>query len=116
MATIAEANSYFANRLNADAWHNASDPDKNSALTMAERQLEPYRGRVDGTRFAYAVFEQALWVLQGDQRAELQQAGVVSTSLGSMSENYRLGYRDPTIAPQAWAYLRGPKVKAGALR
>lgn len=113
MVTVAGANTYFAGRLNTSAWDNASDIDRQKALSQAERQLEPYRGRTDGIRFSYAVYEQALWLLQNDQRAELQQAGVKGLSLGSMSEQFDTAGRDPTIAPQAWAYLRGSRVKAG---
>ena len=111
-----EADTYFSARLHAEAWDNASESDKTKALTQAERQLEPYKGRVDTTRFYYAVYEQALWLLQGDQRGELQQAGVQSMSISKLSESYSLGGRDPAIAPQAWVYLRGPTLKGGGLR
>lgn len=116
MADLAGANSYFQTRLNSQAWENASTTDREKALATAERQLESYKDRVDTARFYYAVYEQALWLLQGDQRGELQQAGVQSMSLGKLSETYKLNGRDPAIAPQAWAYLRGPSLKVGGLR
>lgn len=115
MATLQGAEAYFVGRLRAEAWYSAGAGDKQAALTQARRQLEPYRDRVDGTRFSYAVYEQALWLLQNDQRAQLQQAGVKGFGLGSMSEQFDTAGRDPTIAPQAWAYLRGPQVKAGQI-
>jgi hypothetical protein len=116
MATVAQANAYFSERLNTEVWDAADDPTKTKALAQAERQLEPYRNRVDGTRFLYAVYEQALWFLQGDKRAELQQAGVQGFSIGSASEQFDTKGRDPNIAPQAWVYLRDGGVKVGQLR
>lgn len=110
------ADQYFQTRLNSQAWETASQGDREKALETAERTLNIYRDRVDSTRFSYAVYEQALWLLQGDQRGELQQAGVQSMSIGKLSEAYALGGRDPSIAPQAWSYLQGPARKAGGLR
>lgn len=116
MADVTGANQYFAGRLNSSAWDSASQSDKEKAITTATRQLEAYRGRADSTQFSYAVFEQAIWLLTGDQRGDIQQAGVQSMSLGSMSESYDLQGRDPTVSPQAWVFLRGPKIKVGGLR
>lgn len=109
------ADQYFSSRIHSEAWDSASEADKARALAQAVRQLEPHKDRVDTTRFSYAVFEQALWLLQGDERSELQQAGVVSMSIGSLSETYGNKGRDPIMAPQAWAYIRGPVVKTGGL-
>lgn len=116
MVTVAQANTYFNQRLHTEVWDAADDSTKTKVLAQAERQLESYRARVDGTRFIYAVCEQALWLLQGDKRAELQQAGVQGFSVGSMSEQFDMRGRPADIAPQAWAYLRGTGVKAGRLR
>ncbi|OPX89983.1 MAG: hypothetical protein A4E53_01198 [Pelotomaculum sp. PtaB.Bin104] len=112
---IASANLYFTERLNTTAWDNASDANKLKALSQAERELEFYKDRVDMTRFYYAVYEQVLWLLTGDTRSELQQAGVTAVSIGSTSEQYNPGH-DVLIAPRAWFYLRGPFVKTGGLR
>jgi hypothetical protein len=113
---LEQASAYFAARINSDIWDAASEANKTKALATAEIQLELYRDRVDTTRFYYAIHEQAIWLLQGDARAGLQQAGVKSMSLSKMSEDYNLHGRDPAIAPQAWAFLRGPTLKAGGLR
>jgi hypothetical protein len=114
---LTEANAYFASRINSDTWDAATDANKTKAMTTSERQLEPYRYRVDTTRFYYAIYEQALWLLTGDSRAVLQQAGVQSMSIGKLSETYKsTSGRDPAIAPQAWVFLRGPTLKAGGLR
>lgn len=114
--SLQEANAYFDKRLNTEAWENADDSTKTKALAQAEKQLEPYRGRVDVNRFLYAVCEQALWLLQGDRRAELQQAGVQGFSAGSMSEQFNTKGRPADIAPGGWSYLRGTGIKAGHLR
>lgn len=113
---LQQANEYFAEHLNADAWNGANEVTKLKALAQAQKQLEPYRNRVKSTRFFYAVCEQALWLLQGDKRTELQQAGVQSFSVGSMSEQFDTKGRPSHIAPQAWAYLRGSGVKAGQIK
>lgn len=118
MTTLAGANTYFVQRLNTEAWDTANETTKTKALAQAERQLESYRARVSGSgsRFLYAVYEQALWLLRGDERADLQQAGVQGFSVGGVSEQFNTKGRDPNIAPHAWAYLRGSGVKAGHLR
>jgi hypothetical protein len=112
---LTAANEYFSTRLNSAVWDAASDTDKTKALTTAENQLADYEDMVESTRFNKAVCEQAIWLLAGDKRAELQKSGVASSSIGSLSETYNLRH-DPTIASQAWAFLRGPGLKAGGLR
>ncbi|WP_129588700.1 hypothetical protein [Moorella stamsii] len=61
------------------------------------------------------MYEQAIWLLEGDERAKLQQAGVAHANIGSLTEIYKPRH-DPAIAPQAWYFLRGPSLKAGGLR
>ena len=114
--TVAQANQYFTSHLSNLAWSSESDTRKTSALTQAEIQLEPYRSRVESTRFLYAVCEQAFWLLKGDRRAELQQAGVQGFSVGNLSEQFNTKGRPVTIAPQAWAFLASGGVKAGMIR
>ena len=113
---LTRANAYFASRLNSETWDSATDANKVKALNTAELQMDFYKTRIDSTSFCYAVYEQAIWLLAGDSRAELQQAGVQSMSLGSLSETYRETNRDLSIAPKAWMFLRGPFVKTGGLR
>ena len=116
MTILQKAAEYFASRLEADMWDSAGDSSKSKALAQAERQLEPYRNRVGSTQFFYAVCEQALWMLRGDKRAELQQAGVQGFSIGSMSEQFDTKGRRSHIAPGAWIYLQGSGVKAGQIK
>jgi hypothetical protein len=116
MTILQKAAEYFASRLEADIWDSAGDSSKSKALAQAERQLEPYRNRANSTQFFYAVFEQALWLLQGDKRAELQQAGVMGFSVGNISEQFDTKGRRSHIAPGAWIYLQGSGVKAGQIK
>lgn len=116
--TVEQANLYFESHLSRDVWITETESRKAAALAQAQRQLEPYLGRLgsDGARFFYAVCEQALWLLKDDKRAELQQAGVQGFSVGSMSEQFNTKGRPATIAPQAWAFLASGGVRAGMIR
>lgn len=114
MADVGAADQYFQTVVDAQAWTSATEVQKAAALATAERDLAAYQERADPSRFAYAVYEQALWLLQADVRARLQQAGVSEAVLGSSEEVFRQGGRDPFIAPKAWFYLRG-QPKAGVL-
>jgi hypothetical protein len=100
---------YFSQRLYTEAWDNAPDVDRKKAEAQAQRELEPYRGKTNPVRFSYAVAEQALWLLEGNTRSKLQQAGVKNASISGVSESFNLRGRPPNIAPQAWAYLKAPK-------
>ncbi len=116
MVSVSFANEYFATRLNTEAWDDASSITKEKALAQAERELEPYKAQTSSAKLLSAICEQALWLLQGDTRAELQKAGVKVFNIGNVSEQFSAGGRPPTISPQGWAILRGPSgVKAGRL-
>lgn len=114
MADVGAADQYFQTVVDAQAWTSATEAQKAAALATAGRDLAAYEERADPSRFAYAVYEQALWLLQADVRAKLQQAGVSQASFGSSQEVFRRGDREPFIAPKAWFYLRG-QIKTGAL-
>ena len=105
---LTEANEYFSNRLHADAWAEASDADKEKALAMATKAIDrqPLRGRKTDTSQAMAFprypdteipaavkeacCEEALALLErgNSQRRKLQQEGVQSFTLGSISETF----------------------------
>ena len=111
-----KADEYFAGRLRAEVWADAGDTEKLQALIQADRQLTPYKGRVNRTTFFCAVCEQALWLLQDDKRGELQRAGVKAFSAGNISEQFDVSGRPLSIAPQAWAFIRGTGMKGGLLK
>lgn len=100
---------YFQERVNSQAWENATPEDRAKAEKQARRELEPYQTKSDPVRFFYAVAEQALWLLEGGSRGKLQQEGVESFGVGGMSESFNLKGRPPYIAPMAWSYLQPPK-------
>ena len=122
---ITEANAYFATRINSDTWDTATDANKTKALATAERQLESFKSRVDSTRFYYAIYEQALFLLQLTaydlDRQKAQALGIVGGSVGSANEyssaeivGRKMG--GITICPDALSHLRGPGIKAGGMR
>ena len=106
--TTEEAEAYFANRLHADVWTEAGDAEKTAALTMATRAIDrlQLKGRKTNTDqiLAFprhpdtdvpaavkdACCEEALALLvRGkSQRKVLQAEGVVSVTIGSVSETY----------------------------
>lgn len=122
---LTAANQYFNTRLNADAWDGATDTNKTKALATAERHLQQYKDRVDAARFSYAIYEQALFLLQmtdfDRERQRTQVLGIVGGSVGRVSEYssadiVRQRMSGVTICPEALSYLRGPGIKAGGLR
>lgn len=123
MANLSSANAYFEERLGADAWDSASSTDKEKALGQAERELEPYRYKVTPTNFAYAVYEQALFLLEAvstgteaGKRAELQQQGVTQFSVQGLSESYeKTPGNVQGIAPKAQQFLNQRGVRGGRL-
>lgn len=120
MPDLEKANKYFESRLNTDAWDSVEDDTiRRKALSTARRQLEPYRQGVSVSRFAYAVYEQALWLLQGDTRSELRKAGVQSYSIGDISETFSTNnspsQTPANISPDAWAFLKVYGIKTGRL-
>lgn len=109
--TTEEAETYFAGRLHVDPWTEAGDSDKQVALTMATRAIDrlQLRGRKadpeQGLAFPRhpnadvpmavkdACCEEALALLERgkSQRKVLQAEGVVSVTVGSVSETYAGG-------------------------
>lgn len=119
MPYIEKANNYFESRLETQVWDAADDITRGKAISQARRQLEPYRQGVSMGRFNYAMYEQALWLLQGDERSKLRKAGVQSYSIGDLSETFA-GASETSQAPshissEAWAFLKTNGVKTGRL-
>ena len=124
--SLAEANEYFSNRLHADAWAEASDADKEKALTMATKAIDrqPMSGRktVSSQPLAFprypdtevpqaikeACCEEALALLErgNSQRRKLQQEGVQSFALGNMSETYVASAGRGLLSQEAKELLR----------
>ena len=110
------ANQYFQNRIRSEAWESATEAQKQRSLATAEIDLEPLKARVNSTRYWYAVYEQALFLLEDSPRAKLQAEGVVSASMGFASETFQTGARPAYIAPRAWSYIQDGGMRIGGLR
>ena len=109
------ANSYFATRYGSAIWDAATDSDKSKALDTADRQLKPYYYKLTAENYAYALYEQALWLMSGDARSKLQQAGVTHASVGNAAEDFQLKGRPAHVSPQAWVYCAVSSGKSGRL-
>jgi hypothetical protein len=128
--TVEDAGEYFANRLHAEAWAQASMADKRRALTTAEAQVTALLASADNRppseHWRMAVCEQALWLLEltaGDlERACAMVQGVTSRRAGDAAETYneQKATRHSgglTFAPMVLAVLsRYVSRRTGALR
>ena len=125
--TVEYANEYFGGRrLHAESWFEADDSTKEKALRQATRSIDrmPLRGRktdlhqplafprYPDTEIPEAVkeacCEEALAILESgnSQRRKLQQEGVQSITLGSMSETYIAGAGRGMLSQEAKELLR----------
>ncbi len=124
--TIEYANEYFGRRLHAESWEQADNSTKEKALWQATRSIDrmPFRGRKTDLHqpFAFprypdteipeavkeACCEEALAILESgnSQRRKLQQEGVQSITLGSMSETYIAGAGKGLLSQEAKELLR----------
>lgn len=119
--SVADADTYFTDRLFATAWTALSAGDKAKALIMATQQIDrlTFKGQkvtvgqtLQFPRFVHvstgyietdsipsivedATCEQALYLVQSnaDARVQLQRAGVQSYNIGGLSETFtKAGY------------------------
>lgn len=109
--TTEEAAVYFAGRLHVDPWINAGDAEKTAALAMATRAIDRLtlksRKADPAQALAFprypdeeipqavkdACCEEALALIErgNSQRRKLQAEGVISTTVGNVSETYAEG-------------------------
>jgi hypothetical protein len=121
-----EANEYFAGRLHAERWGETDNSTKEAALKQAtrtiDRQLLKGRKATDTQELAFprypdeevpeavkeACCEEALAMLErgNSQRRKLQQEGVQSFTLGSVSETYAPGGGRGLLSQEAKELLR----------
>ncbi len=124
--TTTEAEDYFAGRLYADTWHRAGTPTRGAALEMATRAID--RLTLKGRRadpeqtLAFprhpekevpqavkdACCEEALSLMDhgNSQRKKLQDEGIVSVTIGSVSETYALGAGKRLLSQEARELLQ----------
>lgn len=124
--TIEYADEYFSGRLHAESWGQADDSTKEKALRQATKIIDrqPLKGRktdpsqplafprYPDTEVPEAVkeacCEEALALLErgNSQRRKLQQEGVQSITLGSMSETYVAGAGRGLLSQEAKELLK----------
>lgn len=124
--TTAEAEDYFAGRLHADTWYKVGTGTKGAALTMATRAID--RLTLKGQKadpqqtLAFprhpdkevpqavkdACCEEALALMErgNSQRKKLQDEGIVSVTIGSVSETYAPGAGKRLLSQEAHELLR----------
>ncbi len=97
MLNLADANSYFKERLYTDEWDNSNDNKKKAALSQAQREIDDLgiSKFFSPEDYQRAIFEQALFLLElgpeDRKRLNLQAQGVQSINIsGSISEAYVL--------------------------
>jgi len=128
--TVADATTYFGERLNTDAWDDATEANKLKALKQSTRAIDRlnFRGtKTEGTQelefprydetgipddVQYACAENALALLDGiDPIAEREDIAVTVHGIGSartsMDRSFVPEYIQAGIAsPIAWDFLR----------
>lgn len=100
----ATADVYFGNRYGAGGWDGANEGDKDKVLYTAAEILSEYQGVTAAGDYEKALYEQALWILDGT--GELQEQGVASFSLSGISQSFDLKGRPAHVAPRAWQFLK----------
>ncbi|WP_448807468.1 hypothetical protein [Aminobacterium colombiense] len=102
--TVETATEYFERRYGAAIWPKATEEEKAICIETAYVLLEDWQERTNESNFELAIYEEALWILEG--AGESQERGVVSIGLTGISESYDLKGRPPHIAPRAWVFLK----------
>lgn len=124
--TVEYANEYFSGRLHSEVWEQANEADKEKALRQATRAIDrqPLKGRKNDPAQVLAFprypeteipevvkeacCEEALALLErgNSQRRKLQQEGVQSFTLGSISETFAPGSGRGLLSQEAKELLR----------
>lgn len=114
--TLADAESYFATRLRADAWRGATVEERSQALALAVALLEAAcRFEPDATiadaqgnptwrpRIVAAFCEEALWLLQRTepQGATLRALGVTRATVGGIEASFSREDAQGLVCPMA---------------
>ena len=114
--TLADAESYFATRLRADAWRAATVDERSQALALAVALLEAAcRFEPDATiadaqgnptwrpRIDAAFCEEALWLLQRTepQGATLRALGVTRATVGGIEASFSREDAQGLVCPMA---------------
>lgn len=111
---VQDADAYFSpkNHVKAENWKAFSSDEKQAGFNQAKRELELSLGRdlqdpsTSTTRIRddYALYEQALFILENSKRVSGKGASAV-VDLDKKKEGTREDKRGPLIAPEASRYL-----------
>ena len=115
---IDDADAYFAvtSHVKALDWANYGTNEKTAALTQAQREIEVMLNRDaydpstgDRYRDDYAIFEQALWLLEETVRTtNSQNSAQIIETVDSEQRDSTYGI---TICPQAMRFLQIQRVR-----
>ena len=114
---ITEANTFFAetNHIRSNDWSKYTTNERTGALAQAQRELEVYFNRdaddpASGDRYRddYAIFEQALFIL--DETVRTQSSTTGARIIETVDSEQRDKYRGVTICPMAMRYLAIPRM------
>lgn len=122
--TLDEANNYFNNRPNSDAWVNLSNSEKEQVLQYATLKINslPFIGSKLSeeqplefprnfspqmpSEIKFGVCEEALAILQNSVHSQNKMLGIESMSVGSSSVSYtKQDFANTIISIQANAFL-----------
>ena len=115
--TITEANTFFAeaNHVRSNDWSKYTTAERTGALAQAQRELEVYfnRSAEDPSATAryrddYAIFEQALFILDETVRTRSSTTG--ARIIETVDSEQRDKYRGVTLCPMAMRYLAIPRM------
>ncbi|MBR4751447.1 MAG: hypothetical protein IK077_06775 [Thermoguttaceae bacterium] len=116
VASLNDANEYFAGRLYADAWTNAPESERTRALTQASyliagafafrdaARVETSNGAVRWhERVAAAICEEALWLLKSDptQFPQTLALGITRVEVANLSATFDRARAAPLICDAA---------------
>ena len=117
--TVADADNFFLpnNHIQAYEWRKYSTTDKTAAFTQALRELQANQGRemqdpatTDTYRDDYAVFSQALWILERTPR-QLMDGQDEVIDITKDDEKKNVERKGILICPEAKMYLGRSSIK-----
>ena len=114
VASLNDANEYFADRLYADVWTNASERERERALTQASYLIaSAFTFRDDAPRrherVVAALCEEALWLLQRDptQFPQALALGITRVEVANLAATFDRAQIAPLICYAARRLLTG---------
>jgi hypothetical protein len=116
--TISDANTYFAeaNHVRSNDWSNYGETERTGALAQSKRELELFIGRdaedpasTDRFRDDYAIFEQAIYILDETVRTSNSQNS--AQMIETVDTEQRDRHYGITICPIAQKYLARQRLR-----